>query len=429
MGCSSSKTTSTTPEQFPTYPRPFQTTYEGRKSLYTFLHSKCDSSLFSKILGDEIFTIQNSIYSTYQSQVDHLFLHYKSQILPYEISQTEFYSLTYDHITTSILDNYFLTSNLNIFNKLKLLFAFMFPEQETEADDEYNEDDDDEQHTYITKYQRSIQTLQLFEKTIPPSLTAITYYLKGKLNELEHNTLKGLNRNIKFNTKYQPEMLTLVLTPFMLENKALINDIAELIAKGDDHLCIVNIFINLVDVNEQPITNCNLNFADQERMYTLLESVNQNKKIKVLMIQCISNGGNSSVVLAPENLTLIIKKLQSETLNAFHLGGFTFSNDFIHSLCFQLMSTRSLTVFSLDYVGIGECLLDKILPALMRNTSLSCVNFSGFDIEAYGVDIEEVKMKIKEKNNNNNNNSKLCLMVFNRKCIVGYPFEPVILDE
>lgn len=424
MGCSSSKPTPTTSEHFPTYPRPFQNTYQGRKSLYTFLHSKCDSSLFSKVLGDEIFSIQNSLYSTYQSQVEQLFLHYKSSIHSYEISQTEFYSLMYDHITTSILDKHFLTSNLNIFNKLKLFFAFMFPEQETEAYDEYSEDEDE--HTYITKYQRSIQTLQFFEKTIPPSLTAITYYLKGKLNELEHNALKGLNRNIKFNSKYQPEMLTLVLTPFMLENKALITDIAELIANGNDHLHIVNIFINMVDVNEQPITNCNLNFADQEMLYTLLESVNQNKKIKVLIIQCINNynnSGNCSVVLAPENLTLIIKKLQSEKLNAFHLGGFTLSNDFIHSLCFQLMSTRSLTLFSLDYNGIGECLLNKILPALIRNTSLSCVNFSGFDIEAYGVDIEEVKMKIKEKNN------KLGLMVFNRKCIVGYPFEPEIVDE
>jgi hypothetical protein len=53
----------------------------------------------------------------------------------------------YDHITTSILDKHFLTSNLNIFNKLKLFFAFMFPEQETEAYDEYNEDEDE--HAYF----------------------------------------------------------------------------------------------------------------------------------------------------------------------------------------------------------------------------------------------------------------------------------------
>ena len=422
MGCSSS-TTTTNQEQFPTFKRNFPNTYEGRKALYTFLHSKCDSTLFSKTLGNEIYNIQNSLYSSYQSQVEQVFLHHKAEITSHEVSQTEFYSLMYDHITTSILDALFLSPNLNIFNKLQLLFAFMFPEQDTEAEDEYNEDDDiNTENEYTTKYQRSMQMLQLFEQTIPSSLTSITYCLKGKLNELEYNALKGMNRNIKFNKKYQPEMLTLVLTPFMLENKALITDIAELLAKGDDHLQIVNIFINMVDVNETPITNCNFNFADHEMMYTLLDSVNQNKKIKVLMIQCINNG-KSNVVLAPENFKLIIKKLQSERLHAFHLGGFMLSKEFIHSLCFQLMSTRSLMVFSLDYVGLGECLIDKMLPALIRNTSLRCVSFSGFDIEAYGVDIEEMKMKLKEKNN------KLRLLLFNKKCIVGYPFEPEIVDE
>ena len=263
--------------------------------------------------------------------------------------------------------------------------------------------------------------LQQFEKSISDSLTSITYCLKGKLNELECNVLKGMNRNIKFNSKYQPDMLTLVLTPFMLDNSALISDIAELLAKGDDHLQIVNIFINMVDVNENPITNCSLNFADHEMIYTLLNSVNQNKRIKVLTIQCLNNASN--VVLAPENFALIIQILQSESLNAFHLGGFMLSKEFICNLCFQLMSTRSLVWFSLDCVGLGEHLVGKILPALIRNTSLSCVSFSGFDVEAYGVDIEEVKMKLKEKN------KKLGLVLFNRKCIVGYPFEPEIVDE
>lgn len=420
MGCSSPKTTTNTdnsPTSTPNYP----STYEGRKSLYSTLHSKTDSSLFSKTLGDEIYKLQNSSYSSLQSQVEQTFLLYKPEISSTSISQTDFYSLMYDHITTSIIDTYFLTPNLNIFTTLKHLFAFLFPEHETESENDYTEyPSDDQSLPYTTKYQRSITALQSFENKIPSNITSITFYLKGKLNELETPVLKGIFRNIKFNSKYQPDMLTLILTPFILDNKPLIYDIAELLSKGDEHLQIVNIFINMVDVNEHQIRNCNLNLGDHEMLFMLLESVCSNKKIKVLMIQCL-NGEN--VVLAPENCKMIIKKLQNESLMGFHLGGFELSKEFVCSLCFQLMSTRSLVWFSLDYCGLGEVLVGKVLPALIRNTSLNCVCFSGFNTEEYGVDIEEVKMKIKEKN------KQLGLVLFNKKCIIGYPFEPEIEDE
>jgi hypothetical protein len=150
----------------------------------------------------------------------------------------------------------------------------------------------------------------------------------------------------------------------------------------------------------------------------LLNAMANNKRIKVFILQCIKE---HRIVLAPENANLLITKLQSETLVAFHIGKFMLSDEFLNKLCFQITSTRSLKFLGIDNRKIYTFVKSKLMPALISNSSLLAVAFTGFDYTKDEEIIKEVKQKVYGEN------EEINIVYLGEDSLVVYPFIPEML--
>ena len=74
--------------------------------------------------------------------------------------------------------------------------------------------------------------------------------------------------------------------------------------------------------------------------------------------------------MAPEISNLIIKKLQSETLIALHIGNFYLSTQFNNKLIFQFTSTRSLLFVSLENKNFTKDNILSLKNVLSKNRSI-----------------------------------------------------------
>ena len=83
---------------------------------------------------------------------------------------------------------------------------------------------------------------------------------------------------------------------------------------------------------------------------------------------------------------------------------------------FQIVSTRSLLFLSLHGEGLGKFLNDKILPSLIRNTSLVAVSMTGLQ-KTELENTEKFKKEIKEKN------KKINLVYCGEKSFITLPFK------
>ena len=388
------------------YVRNFSEGYKGKQERYNFLHKKCDFTLIARDLSEKVVEIEQSPLQTICYQVEKSFVTFESQIKENQITQSEYLDLMYETVTTKIITNHFQIPNYNIFKTLPLMYPILFPKTDglTEQEEEIIDD----------KIEGCKEALKTLEKEFEENLLSIVYDLKGELRKLQNLVLLGINRNLKFNPTFQPQIFNLVLTPYLLENEELINDIAELIEYGEK-LQIVSILINPVDENGNELDNFNLNISDHTMLNRILSGVANNKKIKALFIQCLRE---HKIVLAPESANLLINKLQSETLLAFHIGKFTLSSEFLGKLCFQILSTRSLMFFGLDNKKIWTFLLNKLLPALKANTSLLALSLTGFIMEQDKELIKDFIEKLREEN------KMLRGIYFGQNSLVTYLFNP-----
>ncbi len=81
--------------------------------------------------------------------------------------------------------------------------------------------------------------------------------------------------------------------------------------------------------------------------------------------------------MPPEISQLLIKKLQNESLLAFHLGNFKISDKFLQKLVFQFVNTRSLLLLSMENIDMSEITLNYLQNSFKKNGSIICLSLVG----------------------------------------------------
>jgi len=353
----------------------FRSDFKGQQERYTYLHEKCDFSLISQHCQGTINEISEGPHSTMDVEVKKSYDKYKSEIKKLKISKDDFYTLMFEEVSKKSLQENFLIKDFEVFHEIQDLFEKIYKDD-------------------INKINECKKVLDLFQKDFEDNLKIIVYDINAPYNKtLSLNCVLGINRNIKFKSDYQPDAFNLILTPFILDNEYLINDIAEII-QNVKSIHIVSIILNPIDERGNEFEKFNFNISNHRMFNKLLNAIYKNRNIKAVFLQCLSE---HRIILSPESSNNIINKLQSETLVALYLGKFQMSDEFLNKIFFLLQSTKSLLYLGIDTKKIWRFLLSKILPSLEKNKTLKAISLTGF-LEEDDELIEEFKEKLSKEN-------------------------------
>jgi hypothetical protein len=296
------------------------------------------------------------------------------------------------HFSQQFVEKYIIINNYNIFKTLKEIVNNLdLSEEEIECLD-------------ITE--------QRFEKEFPLDLKLVKYNIKSKdFKDLSILNYLGINSNLKFNKKYQPEMLTLIIDEELLDNNQLVRDIADLISICPT-LIIVNYILYPKDREGKLAEVFGLDGETYQSLFALIKAVTVNRKIKSFVLHSLEY---YNLNLAPEICRLIEQKLQSETLVAFHFGNFNLNGDWLKKIEFLLASTKSLLFLSYENKSYTKDDVLKFKNVIAKNRSIMAVSivtpiFKGMK--------KEVMEKIKQNFATDNVDSKLELVYLSHKSLV-----------
>lgn len=207
-----------------------------------------------------------------------------------------------------------------------------------------------------------------FQKEFNIDLNYLLYDIKrGILSNINLNCLYPfINFNLVVRDIYQPNIITVILNEELLTKVDLIESLAESI-KYNAQLQIVNFILVPKDYDGKILETFGLDGLMFAMLFKLVEAVSVNRAIKSFFLHSIRD---YSIVLAPEISNLIIKKLQSETLIALHIGNFYLSTQFNNKLIFQFTSTRSLLFVSLENKNFTKDNILSLKNVLSKNRSI-----------------------------------------------------------
>ena len=132
-------------------------------------------------------------------------------------------------------------------------------------------------------------------------------------------------------------------------------------------LQIVNLILVPKDFDGKLLGSFGLDGLMFAMLFKLVEAVSLNRSIKSFFLHSVKD---YSIILAPEISNLIIKKLQSETLVALHIGNFFLSTQFNNKLIFQFASTRSLLFVSIENNHFSKDDILNLKNVLSKNRSI-----------------------------------------------------------
>lgn len=296
------------------------------------------------------------------------------------------------YLSKSFVEENVVTQNYNIFKTLKQIANNLTL---TEEEKEYLD---------ITE--------KRFEKEFPLDLRLVYYNINSsEFKKLSMLNYLGVNSNLKFNSKFYPEVLTLIIDEKLLENDALVKDIAELISYCPS-LMIVNYILYPKDKDGKLAEVFGLDGETYQTMFALIKAVTVNKKIKSFVFHSLEN---YNLNLAPEICRLIEQKLQSETLVSFHFGNFNLNGSWLKKIEFLLGSTKSLLFLSYENKTYTKEDVLNFKNVISRNRSI--MTFSIVTPIFKGMK-KEVMDKIKQSFKSDNKDSKLELVYLSHQSLV-----------
>ena len=328
---------------------------------------------------------QNSI-----DRLDKLVKKYQPKLQ--KVSKEELTRLLCEMIGENLIKKYFLIPSIDIFKTVKSIYSLLGFKEEN-----------------INAFKSAMEP---FEKEFEMDMRGIVIDITKETDTLAQCQFEGIISTMKFNSDYQPNILTLILNMEFFNKQEVAYDIAELIHKTKT-IKIVNLIINPIDENGVLYDSFGLDGAYYKILYKLFEAIANNRSIRALFFHSMKN---YNLVMAPEIASLIIKKMQSETLLALHFGNVQFSSAFYQKMLFQIISTRSLLFFSLHSELIGRVVNEQFLPSLIRNNSITSLCFTGFTNED-NEQIEKFKTELKEKN------PKIIVIYCGMKSLIQLPFK------
>lgn len=206
-----------------------------------------------------------------------------------------------------------------------------------------------------------------FQKEFVIKLKLLIYDItEGIFKNLLPIFYSSFNLNIALKDICQPNIITLILNEQLLTKVELCESLSESIRYCTE-LQIVNFILIPKDNNNKLVENFGLDGLMFTMLYKLIEAVSLNRAIKSFVLHSIQD---YSIVMAPEISNLIIKKLQSETLVALHIGNFFISNEFNKKFIFQFSSTRSLLFVSLENKYLTKDNILTLKNILSKNKSI-----------------------------------------------------------
>ena len=363
--------------------------FKGQKERYEHLHKLCDAELIGKYCIEEIQRIQSLEFKDMEKETRLAKKKLEKKIDKFDISMEDFYYILYEEVSKKILDDYLVTKNFEFF---KIIEKFI---KKTVNDDDQK--------------QKFKSALNSFKIEFEDKLSCVTLHITNKCRTLTQRILYAINRNLKYNKEYIVDMINIILTPKFLDNEPLIYDICEIL-ENVKTLSIVVIIIDPKDEKGNEYENFNFNISNFRMFNSLLAAITNNRSIKCLFIQCVRD---YKLILAPESAKLLIKKILSETLVAFHIGKFTISENYLSEILFHIKNSRNLKFIGYDNKKVYKNLISLIMPIIKENISIQAIVLTGFSEEDDYI-IETFKKNLTEK-------TKLAVFC-GKESIVKYPF-------
>ena len=363
--------------------------FKSQKERYEHLHKLCDAELIGKYCIEEIQRIQSLEFKDMEKETRLAKKKLEKKIDKFDISMEDFYYIFYEEVSKKILDDYLVTKNFEFF---KIIEKFI---KKTVNDDDQK--------------QKFKSALNSFKIEFEDKLSCVTLHITNKCRTLTQRILYAINRNLKYNKEYIVDMINIILTPKFLDNEPLIYDICEIL-ENVKTLSIVVIIIDPKDEKGNEYENFNFNISNFRMFNSLLAAITNNRSIKCLFIQCVRD---YKLILAPESAKLLIKKILSETLVAFHIGKFTISENYLSEILFHIKNSRNLKFIGYDNKKVYKNLISLIMPIIKENISIQAIVLTGFSEEDDYI-IETFKKNLTEK-------TKLAVFC-GKESIVKYPF-------
>ena len=210
-----------------------------------------------------------------------------------------------------------------------------------------------------------------FQKEFSMDLKLFNYNItEGSLHNLNQSFYPFINFNLTINDLFQPNIMTVILDENIMTKVELMETLAESI-RYNNQLQIVNLILIPKDNNNNLLESFGFDGLMYSMLFKLVEAVSLNRSIKSFFLHSIKD---YSLILAPEISNLIIKKLQSETLMALHIGNLSLSAQFNNKLIFQFASTRSLTFVSMENKQFSKDDIITLKNVLSKNRSILAIS-------------------------------------------------------
>ena len=164
---------------------------------------------------------QNSI-----DRLDKLVKKYQPKIQ--KVSKEELTRLLCEMIGENLIKKYFLIPSIDIFKTVKSIYSLLGFKEEN-----------------INAFKSAMEP---FEKEFEMDMRGIVIDITKETDTLAHCQFEGIISTMKFNSDYQPNILTLILNMEFFNKQEVAYDIAELIHKTKT-IKIVNLIINPIDEN------------------------------------------------------------------------------------------------------------------------------------------------------------------------------------
>lgn len=260
--------------------------------------------------------------------------------------------------------------------------------------------------------------VERFKKEFEADLRHILYDVKDNYCE---SIFIGFNENLKFNPKFEPNIITLVISEKLFDEPKALEGVVEVI-QYSQALQIINLIIYPTSGDGELKEKFGLDGFYYSSLYTILKAVADNRNIKVLNFHCIKDYG---IMLAPEIGAQIIKKIQTETLVALHIGNLGFSEYFIEKLKFHIASTRKLLFLSLEGNMLKKMHINHLKNIISKNKSLLAISIVSSDFPSSDEKLikkfkEEAFATKKETNKANKDKCKLSVIYVSDESIIKF---------
>lgn len=344
--------------------------YKKRQETFLSNHEKFNLTVLTGSFSEEIPFLEQVEPRELSTNLSKLFQKYKSTFTKEKISEATYSKVMRELYAEPIIKKKMMQKDYDIFKLIQSVYSML---KIGEIDNVHYKN-----------------VLYSFEKEFDMNLIKINYSLL-EIGDLPTEILLSLDRQLKFNKNYQPNILTLTLNEKLLSNTEIIDDLCDLIKNSQ----VLQIITLLIYPKEEPTgslpDNYGLTCGAFKSLFRLIEAISKNRIIKGFFFHSIKD---YNIFLAPEIFTKILGKLQSETLVAFHFGNFRLSETLLNKLMFQIASTRCLKFISLHLFNITKILNTKILDTLKKNLSLYAFAITNFDFKEDKKYIDNFKKSI-----------------------------------